>query len=179
VHRPPLRRLRSRFQYSYNFTRFLLDSVYAGLAPSYPCVDSRPCMMPGPDSDSSGYSPGQGSPVTRLRRSDTAERRKCPPSPAHAISSQTVLQSQTQNELVPLPWMGDVTIMLEDVVNFAKERQETYYSRLQSTSFLAFVDLAQVLLQFATAPKTAQHIKSNSSCSIVSIIGEHGAGKTI
>jgi hypothetical protein len=68
--------------------------------------------------------------------------------------------------------------MLEDVVNFAKERQETYYSRLQSTSFLAFVDLAQVLLQFATAPKTAQHIKSNSSCSIVSIIGEHGAGKT-
>jgi hypothetical protein len=132
--------------------------------------------MPDSDLNNSGDSELQGSSVTRPQRTERKGRRKILPTPTNAIASQTSLQ--TQNELVPLPWMEGVTIRLEDVISFAKERQETYYCRLQSSSFLAFVDTAQVLLKFAKTPQAAQHIKSNSSCSIVAIIGEHGAGKT-
>jgi hypothetical protein len=84
----------------------------------------------------------------------------------------------TENKLVSLPWLSLTTIYLADLVEFARERQETYFARLHSSSFLSFVEMAQVLLTYAKTPKSAQHIKSSSSCSVICLIGEHGAGKT-
>jgi hypothetical protein len=118
--------------------------------------------------------PGDSSSPPHIVRA-TRTQYECAPA---SDSSELKTTQPTENELVSLPWMSRTTIRLADVVAFARERRETYFARLQSSSFLSFVEMAQVLLTYAQAPKSAQHIKSSSSCSVIFLIGEHGAGKT-
>jgi hypothetical protein len=140
---------------------------------------SLPDSSPGSGSNSSNGKSNEDSRPLGMLSTPRRNRRATTSSVLPVPLQNPVLKAAlpVEGQLVPLPWMSELAILLEDLIAFARERREPYFSRLQSTSFLSFVEMSQVLLAYAKTPQTAQHIKSSSSCYLIFLIGEHGAGK--